>query len=87
MEYTYNASMITERTKVSAFELLTNSIWIDNNVSLNKAIRHIERNIYNEEPEKMIDACDGVTILKCSDITDECNTVALEIKKLIKVHL
>ena len=59
-------------------------IEIDNNVSLNKAIRHIERNIYNEEPEKMIDACDGVTILKCSDITDECNTVALEIKKLIR---
>lgn len=34
MEYTYNASMITERRKVSAFELLTNSIWVDNKVSL-----------------------------------------------------
>ena len=33
-EYTYNASMITERKKVSAFELLTNSIWIDDKISL-----------------------------------------------------
>ena len=59
-------------------------IKINENERLNKSIRHIERNIYLEDYEKQTEECSGVTIFKCSDITDECNTVALEIKKLIR---
>ncbi|MBR2876362.1 MAG: hypothetical protein IKC01_04430, partial [Clostridia bacterium] len=54
------------------------------NDSFNKSIRHIEENIYCEESEIFNENSDGVTILKCNDITDECNVVALEIKKLIR---
>lgn len=59
-------------------------IKISENNRLNNSIRHIEKNIYSEDYEKNTDECDGVTIFKCNDITDECNTVALEIKKLIR---
>ena len=48
------------------------------------SISHIEENIYCDETEKLEDETDGVTIFKCRDLTDECNMVALEIKKLIR---
>ena len=54
------------------------------NDSLNNSIRHIEQNIYSAEQEALSGDASGVTILKCRDISDECNTVALEIKKLIR---
>ncbi len=60
------------------------SIELKENHSLNKSIRHIEQNIYCEKKEKLNSETDDVTIFKCNDITDECNTVALEIKKLIR---
>ncbi len=59
-------------------------IKLEENNTINKSIRHIERNIYCETQEKLSGEIDGVKIFKCDDITDECNRVALEIKKLIR---
>ena len=57
--------------------------FLKNDNAFSESIQHVEKNIYSEEvvPQKS----DGsVTIFECEDITDECNTVALEIKKLIR---
>ncbi len=57
--------------------------FLKNDNAFSESIQHIERNIYSEEIEKK--KSDGnVTIFECNDISDECNTVALEIKKLIR---
>lgn len=55
-----------------------------NKSNVKTSISHIEKNIYCDEIEIKENETDGVTILKCRDITDECNTVALEIKKLVR---
>lgn len=60
------------------------AIKINEGNRLNKSIRHIEKNIYCEEIEKSTEPCEDVTVFRCNDITDECNTVAAEIKKLIR---
>jgi len=59
-------------------------IFAKSNNSVSRSISHIEENIYCDEVETLEGETDGVTILKCRDITDECNTVALHIKKLIR---
>ena len=60
------------------FEVLKNK----NNAK--KSISHIEENIYCDEIVELKNETDGVTIFKCRDITDECNIVASEIKKLVR---
>ena len=55
-----------------------------NKSNIKTSISHIEENIYCDETEIKENETDGVTIFKCKDITDECNRVALEIKKLIR---
>ena len=53
-------------------------------IDVKSSISHIEENIYCDETEKLENETDGVTIFKCRDLTDECNMVALQIKKLIR---
>ena len=71
---------IAKRANVS----VDNIVELTVNDSLNSSIRHIEQNIYSAEAEAFEGEVDGVTVFECSDISDECNTVALEIKKLIR---
>ncbi len=48
------------------------------------SINHIEKNIYRETENPLFVNDDSVRIFKCNDITDECNFVASEIKRLIR---
>lgn len=49
-----------------------------------EAISFIEKNIYTSSTDTYDGTDDSVTIFECNDITDECSTVACEIKKLIR---